>query len=80
MKSQLECVFFKILKSNYSLNVVGFTFCICLKMQKQLSQSFINLKRQADTEIVHGPKRKISSKGKEIEISWMGKREAPLKP
>ena len=71
MKSRLECVFFKILKSNCSRNVIGLTFGVCLKMQQQLSQPFINLKRQAGTEIVYGLKRKISSKGKEIEISWM---------
>lgn len=69
MKSQLKCVFFKILKSNGSLHVVGRTFCVCWKVQQQLSQPFINLKRQAATEIVYGPERKISSKDKEIEIS-----------
>lgn len=74
MKSRLQCVFCKRLKSNCSLNVVGLTFCLCLKMQQQLSQSFINLKRQAGTEIVYGPQRKISFKGKKIEISWMRER------
>ena len=69
MKSQLECVFLKILKPNCRLHVVGLTFCVHLKMQQQLSQSSINLKRQAATEIVYGPQKKISSKGTERGIS-----------
>lgn len=40
-------------------------------MQQLWSQPFINLKRQAVTKAADGPKKKISSKDKEIEISSM---------
>lgn len=42
-----------------------------LKTQQPWSQPFINLKRQAVTKVADGPKRNISSKDKEIEISLM---------
>lgn len=47
------------------------TLFVYLKMQQRSSQPFINLKRQAASKIVYGPERKISSKDKEIEISWI---------
>lgn len=40
-------------------------------MQQPWSQPFINFKRQAVTKAADGPKRNISSKDKEIEISLM---------